>query len=305
MPPLDGLKVVDLTRVLAGPFCAMLLGDMGADVIKVEEPRLGDDARGWAPNIGDWSRVLSRRQSQQAKPDARSQEPRVCGRAARSFSPVPTCSSRTSSRAASTGWASGGTRCTRSIRASSTAPSPGYGRTGPRRHLSGYDPVVQAESGFMDLTGTADGPPVRTGIATSDYLAGLYAFGGILLALRDRDRRGARPARGHRAFRFRALDALDAGRRPAGDGQESATHGQRSRRHRAVRDVQRARRHADDRRGKSAALEAVVRGRGRGAPRRGSPLPHEHRSRAQPAGAQAGAGAGHSRRSASTSWSIA
>src|SRR5580765_1533379 len=55
MPPLDGLRVIDLTRVLAGPFCAMLLGDMGADVIKVEEPTLGDDARGWAPNIGDWS----------------------------------------------------------------------------------------------------------------------------------------------------------------------------------------------------------------------------------------------------------
>src|SRR5262245_62387464 len=55
MPPLDGLKVVDLTRVLAGPFCAMLLGDMGADVIKVEEPELGDDTRAWTPHVGSWS----------------------------------------------------------------------------------------------------------------------------------------------------------------------------------------------------------------------------------------------------------
>src|SRR5438067_995359 len=55
MPPLSGLKVVDLTRVLAGPFCAMLLGDMGADVIKIEEPTAGDDARGWAPFVGSWS----------------------------------------------------------------------------------------------------------------------------------------------------------------------------------------------------------------------------------------------------------
>ena len=66
----------------------------------------------------------------------------------------------------------------------------GYGQTGPRRHLTGYDPIVQAESGFMDITGTADGPPVRTGVAITDYMAGLYAFSGILLALRNRDRTG-------------------------------------------------------------------------------------------------------------------
>jgi crotonobetainyl-CoA:carnitine CoA-transferase CaiB-like acyl-CoA transferase len=66
----------------------------------------------------------------------------------------------------------------------------GYGKNGPRSHLSGYDPIVQAESGFMDITGTPEGPPIRTGIAMTDYLAGLYAFSGILLALRDRDRTG-------------------------------------------------------------------------------------------------------------------
>ena len=66
----------------------------------------------------------------------------------------------------------------------------GYGKTGPRRHLTGYDPIVQAESGFMDVTGMPDGPPVRSGVAMTDYLAGLYAFGGILLALRTRDRTG-------------------------------------------------------------------------------------------------------------------
>src|SRR5918995_2500643 len=55
MPPLEGLKVVDCSRVLAGPFCAMLLGDMGADVLKIEEPTEGDDARMWGPFIGSWS----------------------------------------------------------------------------------------------------------------------------------------------------------------------------------------------------------------------------------------------------------
>jgi formyl-CoA transferase len=189
MPPLDGLKVVDLTRVLAGPFCAMLLGDMGADVIKVEEPTFGDDARGWAPNIGSWSayflgvnrrkrslaldlKQLSgtgvlRRLLQRADVFIENFKPGSLDRLGFGFDAMHALNPRL-------------------VYCSIT----GYGLTGPRRHLSGYDPVVQAESGFMDITGTADGPPVRTGIATSDYLAGLYAFGGILLALRERDRTG-------------------------------------------------------------------------------------------------------------------
>jgi crotonobetainyl-CoA:carnitine CoA-transferase CaiB-like acyl-CoA transferase len=189
MPPLDGLKVLDLTRVLAGPFCAMLLGDMGADVIKIEEPELGDDARGWAPNVGDWSAYflgVNRSKRSLALDLKKPEGPGVLRRLLASadvfienfrpgslsklgfdYDTVHALNPRL-------------VYCTIS----------GYGRTGPRRHLAGYDPVVQAESGFMDITGTADGPPVRTGIATSDYLAGLYAFGGILLALRERDRTG-------------------------------------------------------------------------------------------------------------------
>jgi crotonobetainyl-CoA:carnitine CoA-transferase CaiB-like acyl-CoA transferase len=190
MPPLDGLKVVDLTRVLAGPFCAMLLGDMGADVIKVEEPRLGDDARGWAPNIGAWSAYfLGVNRSKRSltldlkSPPCAEVLRKLLGSAdvfIENFKPG-------SLDKLGFGWDDMHALNPRLIYCSIT----GYGRTGPRRHLSGYDPVVQAESGFMDLTGTADGPPVRTGIATSDYLAGLYAFGGILLALRERDLRGA------------------------------------------------------------------------------------------------------------------
>ena len=189
MPPLDGLKVVDLTRVLAGPFCAMLLGDMGADVIKIEEPRLGDDARGWAPNVGAWSAYFLgvNRSKRSLTLDLKSP---ACADVLRkllatadvfieNFKPG-------SLDKLGFGYESMLALNPRLVYCSIT----GYGRTGPRKHLSGYDPVVQAESGFMDLTGTADGPPVRTGIATSDYLAGLYAFGGILLALRHRDRHG-------------------------------------------------------------------------------------------------------------------
>jgi formyl-CoA transferase len=189
MLPLDGLKVVDLTRVLAGPFCAMLLGDMGADVVKVEEPQAGDDARGWAPFVGEWSAyflgvnrskrglalnlkssegaAILRRMLAQADVFIENFKPGSLDRLGFGFEQTHQLNPRL-------------VHCSIS----------GYGKNGPKRHLSGYDPVVQAESGFMDITGQTDGPPMRTGIAMTDYLAGLYAFGGILLALRERDRTG-------------------------------------------------------------------------------------------------------------------
>jgi crotonobetainyl-CoA:carnitine CoA-transferase CaiB-like acyl-CoA transferase len=189
MPPLDSLKVIDLTRVLAGPFCAMLLGDMGADVIKIEEPAAGDDARAWAPFVGDWSayflgvnrskRSLALDLKQAGAPDVLTRLLAGADVFIENFKP---------GSLDKLGFSYEQTRALnpRLVHCSIS----GYGKNGPRRHLSGYDPIVQAESGFMDITGAADGPPVRTGIAMTDYLAGLYAFSGILLALRDRDRTG-------------------------------------------------------------------------------------------------------------------
>jgi formyl-CoA transferase len=189
MPPLDGLKVVDLTRVLAGPFCAMLLGDMGADVIKVEEPSEGDDARGWAPFVGAWSSYFigvnrsKRSLALDLKQPRGAEVLRVLLAQAdifiENFKPG-------SLEKLGFGWSDTRAINPRLIHCTIS----GYGTTGPRRHLTGYDPIVQAESGFMDMTGTPDGPPVRSGVAMTDYLAGLYAFGGILLALRNRDRNG-------------------------------------------------------------------------------------------------------------------
>jgi formyl-CoA transferase len=189
MRPLENLKVIDLTRVLAGPFCAMLLGDMGADVIKIEEPAAGDDARGWAPFVGDWSayflgvnrskRSLALDLKQPGAPDILRRLLTGADVFIENFKP---------GSLDKLGFGHEQTRVLnpRLVHCSIS----GYGKNGPRRHLSGYDPIVQAESGFMDITGTTDGPPVRTGIAMTDYLAGLYAFSGILLALRDRDRTG-------------------------------------------------------------------------------------------------------------------
>ena len=189
MPPLDGLRVIDLTRVLAGPFCAMLLGDMGADVIKIEEPKEGDDARSWAPFVGPWSAyfVGVNRSKRSVALDLKSADGAANLRALLAQADIFI----ENFKPGSLDKLGFGYETLRSLNPGLIYCSvTGYGKTGPRRHQTGYDPIVQAESGFMSITGTPDGPPVRTGVATADYLAGLYAFGGILLALRERDRTG-------------------------------------------------------------------------------------------------------------------
>ncbi len=189
MPPLEGLKVVDLSRVLAGPFCAMLLGDMGADVIKIEEPTEGDDARMWGPFLGDWSAYFLgvNRNKRSVALDLKSAAGQDTLRALLAEADVFIENIKPGSLdKLGFGYEAVHASNPRLVYCSIS----GYGRTGPRQHLTGYDPVVQAESGFMDITGTPDGPPVRTGIAMTDYLAALYAYSGILLALRERDRTG-------------------------------------------------------------------------------------------------------------------
>ena len=188
--PLSDLKVVDLTRVLAGPFCAMLLGDMGADVIKVEEPSAGDDARAWGPFVGDgWSAYFLgvNRNKRGLALDLKSTEGAELLRRLLQGADMFIENFRPGSLD-KLGFGIEQTRALNPRLVHCTIS--GYGKNGPKRHLSGYDPVAQAESGFMDITGQADGPPMRTGIAMTDYLAGLYAFGGILLALRERERTG-------------------------------------------------------------------------------------------------------------------
>jgi crotonobetainyl-CoA:carnitine CoA-transferase CaiB-like acyl-CoA transferase len=188
MPPLDGLTVIDLTRVLAGPFCTMLLGDMGADVIKVEEPVSGDDTRGWAPFISPgWSSYflgVNRNKRSLALNLKSGDGPEVLRRlAARADVLVENFRPGTLDRLG-LGYHALSAINPRLIFASVS----GYGQTGPRRELAGYDPVLQAEAGLMDITGPVDGPPSRVGVAMTDYVAGQFMFSSILLALRERDR---------------------------------------------------------------------------------------------------------------------
>ncbi len=189
MLPLDGLRVIDFTRVLAGPFCTQLMGDMGADVIKIEEPKDGDDIRGWLPFLGSWSAYFLgiNRNKRSVALDVKSATGRDALWALLREADVFIENVKPGSLdKLGFGFEAVHAFNPRVIYCSIS----GYGRTGPRRRLTGYDPVVQAESGLMDITGMPDGPPIRSGVAMTDYLAALYAFSGVLLALRERDRTG-------------------------------------------------------------------------------------------------------------------
>ncbi len=189
MRPLEGIRVIDLSRVLAGPYAALLLADMGAEVVKVEEPERGDDTRAWPPfqggeatyfmsvNRGKKSLTLNmkhpegkailRRLLEGADVLLENFRPGTLERlgfgypAVRAFNPrLVYCSIS------------------------------GFGESGPEAGRPGYDLIIQGESGIMDITGFPDGPPVKVGNSIADLAAGTMAAHGIVLALFARERTG-------------------------------------------------------------------------------------------------------------------
>jgi len=167
----------------------MLLADRGAEVIKVEEPGLGDEMRGWAPSIDGWGVYFLgvNRGKKSVALDLKT--PFGVEALWRLLLDADVLIENL--RPGSLGQLGFGPelireRNPRLIHCSIS----GYGLTGPRSGEAGYDPVIQAESGMMDCTGMPDGPPTRMAVAMTDYLAGLYAVQGILLALMDRERTG-------------------------------------------------------------------------------------------------------------------
>jgi len=189
MPPLHGLRVLDLTRVLAGPYCAMMLGDMGAEVLKIEEPLHGDDTRAWAPfhhGVSTFFLGMNRSKKSVAL-DLKTEDGAQALRQLLQDTDILIENFRPGSMK-KLGFDYDSLRAAypQLIYCSVT----GYGQNSPKEHLPGYDAVIQGESGVMHVTGARDGPPTRVGVAMTDYLAGLYAMNGILLALRDRDETG-------------------------------------------------------------------------------------------------------------------
>jgi crotonobetainyl-CoA:carnitine CoA-transferase CaiB-like acyl-CoA transferase len=189
--PLAGVRVLDLTRVLAGPFAAMMLGDMGADVIKVEEPAKGDDTRQWPPFVGgEASYFMSVNRSKRSltlnlkAPAAVAILKRLAAR-----SDVVLENFRTGTmEKLGLGYATLRRANPRLVYCAIS----GFGESGPEAGRGGYDLVVQGESGLMDITGFADGPPVKVGTSVADLVSGMAAAHGVVLALlaRARTRRG-------------------------------------------------------------------------------------------------------------------
>ena len=190
MRPLDGVTILDLTRVLSGPYCTMQLADMGARVIKVEQPGKGDDTRGWGPPFlnGESAYFLSiNRNKESVTLDFKSSEGRALLERLIAQSDVLVENFRPGTLAKlGLDYDTLAARHPRLVYCSVS----GFGQTGPRSDEAGYDAVVQAEGGLMSLTGSADGPPYRLGVAIADIVSGMFAVQGIAFALLARERTG-------------------------------------------------------------------------------------------------------------------
>jgi formyl-CoA transferase len=183
MRPLQGLRVVDLTRVLSGPYCTMQLGDMGAEVIKIEQPGRGDDTRAFAPPYqGDQAAYFLsvNRNKKSITLDMKSEAGKqVLWRLIdRSDILVENFRPGAMDRLGF------GYQVVRERRPALVYASiSGFGASGPQKDRPGYDVIVQGEAGIMDITGPRDGAPYKVGTAVADLVSGLYAVQGILAAL--------------------------------------------------------------------------------------------------------------------------
>ncbi|MCB9450974.1 MAG: CoA transferase [Anaerolineaceae bacterium] len=189
--PLSGIRVIDQTQALAGPYCAMMLGDLGADVIKIERPGVGDQSRQWGPPyIQDQSTYylsVNRNKRGVALNIASDQGRRIVHQMVESADIfITNLATRHALQKYGLDYETLNALNPRLIYASIS----GYGRTGPRADQPGYDLVAQAESGTMSLTGEVDGAPMRFLSPIADLTCGLFTLIGILTALYTREQTG-------------------------------------------------------------------------------------------------------------------
>ena len=179
---LDGIRVLDLTRVLAGPFCTMLLGDMGAEIIKVETPGHGDDSRRYPPFIGDESAYFMNLNRNKKSIVLNLKQPKAIETLLRLVEKSDAILENFRPGTMEKLGVGYETIISRNPDIVYSCIS-GFGHSGPYKDLPGYDIIGQAMGGIMSITGWPDSPPTRTGTAIGDVLAGLNACVGILAGL--------------------------------------------------------------------------------------------------------------------------
>ncbi len=187
---LDGVRVLDLSRILAGPWCAMVLGDLGADVIKVENPSGGDDTRLFGPpfEAGESAYFLTaNRNKKSLLVDLKTAEGQGIVRELAMRSDVLIENFRAG---ALEKFDLGLDNLRKANRRLITCSISGYGRESPLRGRAGYDFMIQAESGLMSIIGEPDGPPMKVGVAIADLFTGNHAVQAVLAALIARERSG-------------------------------------------------------------------------------------------------------------------
>jgi len=188
--PLAGVRVLDLSRVLAGPYCAQMLGDLGADVIKIERPGVGDDTRAWGPPFqkGEAAYFLcANRNKRSLTLDLKSTRGQqiLAKLITHSDVVIENFKAGTMDRwGFDREWFE--LNAARTIHCSIT----GYGSAGPKAHLPGYDFLAQAESGLMSIAGPIDGEPAKYGVSIVDFCTGQFASVAILAALQSRQTSG-------------------------------------------------------------------------------------------------------------------
>jgi crotonobetainyl-CoA:carnitine CoA-transferase CaiB-like acyl-CoA transferase len=189
-PPLKGVRVIDLTRVIAGPYCAMVMGDLGAEIIKVEQPKIGDESRAWGP---PWVKEMSayfisiNRNKKSFTLNLKHPQGVEIFKSLVKKTDVLLENFRPGTMEE----LGLGYEVLHGIRPGLIyCDITGYGTDGPYRDKPGVDVIVSAIGGLMSITGEPDGEPVKVGVPVTDLLTGLYAFGAIASALLVRERTG-------------------------------------------------------------------------------------------------------------------
>lgn len=194
--PLAGLKVLDFSRILAGPTCTQLLGDMGADVVKVERPGLGDDTRAWGPPFVQSADgptkesayyLAANRNKRSIAIDITTAEGRDLALELAKDADVFIQNFKTGDMARRGLGYDDIVKVNPNIVYCSIS---GYGQTGPNSDKPGYDLMAQGFGGVMSLTGPVEGPPMKVGVGIADVMCGMYATVAVLAALNHRQKTG-------------------------------------------------------------------------------------------------------------------